>query len=128
MAFYAYLTETTELTDNSVVTFDNIVTNYGDAYSDISGTFTGKHLSIFLVIFRYYYPHSEGMGKVLFSQVSVYTQSSPMEWISPSNLISQDRGYPQFRTGRYRVSGWGYPPIRLDGGSPLLSSGDRAVQ
>ena len=48
VAFYACLTERTELTDNSIVIFDNVVTNYGDAYSDISGTFTGKHYSLLL--------------------------------------------------------------------------------
>ena len=43
MAFYAYLAETTELTDGSIITFDHIVTNIGDGCSDISGTFTGKN-------------------------------------------------------------------------------------
>ena len=52
VAFYAYLTERTELTDNSIVIFDNVVTNYGDAYSDISGTFTGKrYSSLFVALF-----------------------------------------------------------------------------
>ena len=45
VAFYAYMTETMTFTDDSIVIFDNILTNYGDAYSDISGTFTGKHYS-----------------------------------------------------------------------------------
>ena len=36
------MTETTTLTDDSIVVFDNVVTNYGNAYSNISGTFTGK--------------------------------------------------------------------------------------
>ena len=49
MAFYAYLSSTTELTDDSIVIFDSIVTNIGDAYSDISGTFTGKHCSLYLL-------------------------------------------------------------------------------
>ena len=38
------MTETTTLTDDSIVIFDSIVTNYGDSYSDISGTFTGQSL------------------------------------------------------------------------------------
>ena len=53
MAFYAYVTEKTTLTDDSIVVFDHIVTNYGDAYSDISGTFTGKNsCSLFAAMYE----------------------------------------------------------------------------
>ena len=43
VAFYAYLTEVTVVSDGAIVIYDNIVTNIGDGYSDISGVFTGKY-------------------------------------------------------------------------------------
>ena len=53
MVFYAYLAETTTLTDSSMVIFDNFVTNIVDAYSDISGTFTGKNsCSLFAAMYK----------------------------------------------------------------------------
>ena len=42
VAFYAYLTENTNIEPNQVVIFDNVVTNVGNAYSTSTGTFRGK--------------------------------------------------------------------------------------
>ena len=42
MGFYAHLGESITLPEGVIVVFDNVVTNVGDAYMDITGTFTGN--------------------------------------------------------------------------------------
>ena len=64
---------------------------------------------------NYYHPHSEGIGKVLFSQVSV----CPHLGGGVTHLA--DRGYPFLLDwGVPHPSQWGYPPskVRMGGGVP----------
>ena len=59
VGFYAYVNEHTILTEGSILIFDNIVTNIGDAYSDVTGTFTGVQCIPKLYIQRQKIHHSK---------------------------------------------------------------------
>ena len=77
--------------------------------------------SVYMLAFttRHHYPHSEGMGKVLFSQVSVCSHFKG-EVPHPAD----QRGYPSFPMGipQSQVREKGYP------GVPPIRSGPRSGQ
>ena len=74
----------------------------------------------------YYCLHSEGMRKVLFSQMSVCSRGGYPIQLNKGVPSSQDRGYPHLRIP---IPGWGISHLRMgvppseDGGYPIQPDG-----
>lgn len=93
MGFSAYVSETTGLTDGSLLIFDTIITNSGEAYSSNTGTFTGIS-RLFFCSFIVLFLGGEQVFQIVSKKISDQTLKQCPKisvfssfWISPVNIF-----------------------------------------